>query len=117
MRQRRVDTGRQIAAWKVRPCRAWEACHTCRLQAKKIPGVELVQELGVEAARLDGQVVQLPLLVAVHQNVLLNGLLADQAVDVDLPGLANAMAAVLRLQVWRSRWTGCLAWYCHNAED
>lgn len=90
-------------------CRAWEDGHTCRLKAKQIPGVELMQDLSVETAGLDGQVVQLPLLVALHQNVLLDRLLTDQAVDVDFPGLANAMASVLRLQVWWSIWAACLA--------
>ena len=39
--------------------------------AEQVPGVDLVEELGVEAARLDGQVVQRPLLVALRQDVFL----------------------------------------------
>ena len=41
--------------------------------------------------------VQLPFLITLGQNVLLNGLLTDKAVDVDLPGLAYAVTPVLSL--------------------
>ena len=71
---------------------------TCSLNSQKLPGVELLQELCVEATRLNGQMIQLTLLVALGQDVLLNGLLADQTVDVDLTCLTNAMTPVLSLR-------------------
>lgn len=39
--------------------------------------VELLQEVGVEATRLDGQEVELPLLVALAQDVLLDRVLVE----------------------------------------
>ncbi len=44
----------------------------------------LRQHVGCEASRLDGQVVQLALLVRLAQDVLLNGVGGHQAVDVHL---------------------------------
>lgn len=41
--------------------------------------------------------VQLPLLVALLQDVLLDGVLAHQAVDVHLPRLPDPVAAILGL--------------------
>ena len=67
------------------------------LEAEDVPGPQLLQKLGVEPPRLDGQVVQVALLVALGQNGLLHRLLADQAVDVHLPGLTYAVAPVLSL--------------------
>ncbi len=67
------------------------------MDAKQLARVELLQEVGVEAARLDGQVVQLALLVALVQDVLLDGALGDQAVDVHLPRLPDPVAPVLGL--------------------
>lgn len=67
------------------------------MQAQDLAGVELLQVIGVEAARLDGKVVQLAFLVALRQDILLDGALRYQAVNVHLPCLANAVAPVLRL--------------------
>ncbi len=67
------------------------------LDAQQLPGVELLEEVGVEAAGLDGEVVQLALLVALVQDVLLDGALGDQAVDVHLPRLPDPVAPVLGL--------------------
>ena len=52
-----------------------------------------------EVPSLYGQVSQQPLLVGFLEDVLLDGSLADQPVDVHISGLANAMAPVLRLRV------------------
>ena len=71
---------------------------TSWLNPQQLLGVELLQELCVEAARLDGKVVQLALLVALGQDVLLDGFLADQTVDVHLTRLTNTMAPVLGLR-------------------
>jgi len=71
---------------------------TSWLNPQQLLGVELLQELCVEAARLDGKVVQLALLVALGQDVLLDGFLADQAVDVHFTRLTNTMAPVLGLR-------------------
>lgn len=71
---------------------------TSWLDPQQLLGVELLQELCVEAARLDGKVVQLAFLVALGQYVLLDGFLTDQTVDVHLPGLTNTMAPVLGLK-------------------
>jgi hypothetical protein len=57
--------------------------------------VELGEHLCVETPRLNGQPVELPLLVALAQDIFLNGVGADQAVDVNLTRLADTMAAVL----------------------
>lgn len=65
--------------------------------------VELLQQVSVEAPGLDGEVVEVALLVAFVQNVLLDCFLADQPVDVHLPRLANPMAPVLRLQ-YQTEW-------------
>jgi len=67
------------------------------LNAKQLPGIEFLEEVGVEAAGLDGQVVELALLVAFVQNVLLNGALRHQAVDVHLPRLPNSVTPILCL--------------------
>jgi len=67
------------------------------LNAKQLPGIEFLEEVCVEAAGLDGQVVKLALLVALVQDVLLNGALRHQAVDVHLPRLANSVTPVLCL--------------------
>lgn len=72
---------------------------TCSLDPKQLPGVELLQELGVEAAGLDGQMVQLSLLVTFGQDVLLNGLLTDKSIDVDLTCLPYTMTPVLSLHI------------------
>lgn len=66
--------------------------------AEEVLRGETPQSIRVEAARLDGQEVEVPLLVALQQNVLLDGLLTNQAVDVDLPSLPDAVAPVLSLQ-------------------
>lgn len=73
-------------------------CLSLTLDAQQFPGVELLEEVGVEAAGLDGQMVQLALLVALVQNVLLDGALRHQAVDVHLPRLPNSVAPVLGLE-------------------
>lgn len=83
---------------------------TCWLDPQKVSGVELVQDLSVEAARLNGQVIKLSLLIALDQNVLLDGLLADQAVDVDLTSLSNAMTPVLCLQSATTIHCSCRQW-------
>ncbi len=67
--------------------------------AQQVAGVDGVEErVGGEATALDGQPVQLPLLVGLGQDVLLDGRLAHQPVDVHRPGLPNAVAPVLRLR-------------------
>ena len=71
---------------------------TSCLNPQQLFGVELLQKLCVEAARLDGKVVQLAFLVALGQDVLLDGFLADQTVDVHFTGLTNTMAPVLGLR-------------------
>jgi len=77
-------------------CGRWQRRRT--LEAKDLAGVELLEEVSVEPPGLDGEMVQLALLVALGQDVLLNGALAHQPVNVHLPCLANAMTPVLRLQ-------------------
>ena len=59
--------------------------------------VELLQQVSVEAPGLDGEVVEVALLVTLPQNVLLDGVLRDEAVDVHLPRLADAVAPVLHM--------------------
>ena len=66
-------------------------------RTQEVAGVDLGEEVGVEAAGLDGQEVQLALLVALGQNVLGYRALADQPVDVHLPGLPYAVAPGLGL--------------------
>lgn len=56
-----------------------------------------LKDVGGEARGLDGQPVQLSLLVTLPQNILLNRVLRHQPVDVHLPGLADAVAPVLSL--------------------
>ena len=68
------------------------------MQIKQVLGVEFLQEVGVEAARLDGEMIKMPFLVALGQDILLNGLLTDQPVYVDLAGLPDAMTPVLCLK-------------------
>ena len=68
------------------------------LEVKEVLWVKFLQEISGEASTLNGQVVQVPLLVAFCQNVLLNCFLADQTINVHLPGLPNAVTPVLRLQ-------------------
>ena len=81
-----------------RGLRCREQCKNLTLDAQQLSGVELLEEVSVEAARLDGQVVQLALLVALVQDVLLNGALRHQAVDVHLPRLPDPVTSVLGLQ-------------------
>ena len=57
--------------------RAMPRLLTCRVNSKKVPRVELVQKLSIEAARLDRQMVKLTLLITLDQDVLLNRLLTD----------------------------------------
>ena len=67
-------------------------------EAEQLARIELLKDvLGVETAGLYGQVVQAPLLVGLVQDVLLDRTLTDQAVDVHLPRLPDAVAAVLCL--------------------
>lgn len=65
--------------------------------AQQVLGADLGQEFGVEAAGLDCKVIQLPLLVALRQDVLLDGGFRDQAVDVHWPRLPDAVAPILCL--------------------
>jgi hypothetical protein len=67
------------------------------LQAKELPGVDLLKKLSVEAPGLDSQVVKLPLLVRLDQDVLLDGFLRHQAVNMHLSSLSNTVAPVLSL--------------------
>ena len=68
------------------------------LHAQQLTWVELLQKVGIKTARLNGQVVQLPLLVALKEDVFLNCLLADQPVDVHLSRLPDAVAPILCLR-------------------
>lgn len=74
-------------------------CLTFTLDPQQFSGIELLQELSVEAARLDGKMVQLSLLVALGEYILLDSLFADQAVDVHFTGLPDAVAPILSLQI------------------
>lgn len=65
---------------------------------QKVCRVDFLQEVRVEAPALYGQIVQLALLIALAQNVFFDRALADQAVDVHLARLPNAVAPVLRLR-------------------
>lgn len=82
------------------------ACISVALQTAKPTGgirkprpvptqVELCKHVCIEASTLNGQPVQLSLLITLAQDVLLNGVAADEPVDVDLSRLTNAMATVL----------------------
>ena len=62
---------------------------------------DLLELVGVEVTGLNREVVQLALLHRLFQDVLLDGSLAHQPVDVNLAGLPDAMRAVLRLLVHR----------------
>ncbi|GIX62447.1 orotidine 5'-phosphate decarboxylase [Babesia caballi] len=62
---------------------------------------EPVVVLAVEVALVHHDVVQPPLLQLLAPDVLLDRVLADEPVDVDLPGLPDAVAAVHRLPVHR----------------
>ena len=68
------------------------------VDAQDLARVEFAEKFGVEAAALDGQVVQLPLLIALAQNVLLDGVFRHQAIDVHFARLPNAVAPILGLQ-------------------
>lgn len=59
----------------------------------------LFEEGGGEVPSFDGHISQHPLLVGFLQDVLFHRALADQSVDVDVPGLPDAVAAVLSLGV------------------
>ena len=72
------------------------------LKVQDILWIELLQELSVEASRLDGKVIQMAFLVAHNQDVLLYSLLADQTVDVHLTRLTNPVTPVLSLHRERS---------------
>ena len=74
---------------------------TCSLNPKQLPRVELLQELSVEPAGLDGKMVQLPFLVTLGQDVLLNRFLTYKAVNVDFACLPYAMTPVLCLRRYR----------------
>lgn len=52
-----------------------------------------------EVSSFDGHISQHPLLIGFFQDVLLHCALTDQSVDVDVPGLSDAVAAVLSLGV------------------
>ena len=56
---------------------------------------------GGEVAALDRQVAEQPLLVRLLDDVLLDGALGDEPVDVDVPRLPDPVAPVLRLRVHR----------------
>mmetsp|Transcript_5126 Transcript_5126/g.14693 ORF Transcript_5126/g.14693 Transcript_5126/m.14693 type:complete len:262 (-) Transcript_5126:2360-3145(-) len=66
-----------------------------RLVRSVVPSA--IQDVRVESSRLDGQEVKVPLLVALAENVLLDGVLADQAVYVDFACLSDPVAPILRL--------------------
>ena len=54
-----------------------------------------------EIAAFDSDISEQAFLIGLLQNVLLDRLLADQPVNVHVPRLADAVAAVLRLRVHR----------------
>ena len=56
---------------------------------------------GGEVAPLDGHVAEQPLLVGLLDDVLLDGALGDEPVDVDVPRLPDPVTPVLRLRVHR----------------
>ena len=60
-----------------------------------------VQDVRVEPAGLDREKVEMTLLIALAQDILLDGMLADEAVDVHLARLTDPMAPVLGLGVHR----------------
>jgi hypothetical protein len=67
--------------------------------AEEIPWADGAQEgVGGEAPRLNSQMVQSSLLIAFGQDVLLDGGLAHQTVDVNWSGLPDSMTAILSLR-------------------
>ena len=68
-------------------------------EPQELAGVEPLQELCVEAATLDGQMVQRALLIALAQDVLLDCVLGDQSIDVYLPRLPDAVTPILSLPI------------------
>ena len=62
-----------------------------------------LEKVSGKAAALNGELAQLPLLVGLFQDVLLHGAFANEAVDVDVARLANAVAAVLGLRIEEER--------------
>lgn len=67
------------------------------VEAQDFARVEACEEFGVESTSLDGKVVELTLLVTLSEDVLLDGMLSHQAVDVHLACLADAVAPILSL--------------------
>jgi len=52
-----------------------------------------------EVSALDGDVAEQPLLIGLLQDVLLDGPLADQPVNVDVAGLANPVTTILEPEI------------------
>lgn len=75
------------------------------VEAQDFARVEACEELGVESTSLNGKVVELTLLVTLPQDVLLNGVLSHQAVDVHLACLTDAVAPILSLYEQMGPWS------------
>jgi hypothetical protein len=64
---------------------------------KQISDVYIFEKIGSKATTFDYHVVQMPLLVCLFQNVFLDGVFRNKAVDMHVSRLSYAVTTILRL--------------------